>query len=93
MLVLILILVGGVAFVGIRMRHNARIEDAYKEFRVDQSIPGAAPEHTAYELPAAPDLSALIAAEGEPPMLASKPVTYTPVYDEEGLPKAPKLED
>ena len=99
MLVLILILGGGVAFVGIRMRHNARIEDAYKEFRVDQSIPGAAPEHRAYELPAAPDLSALIAAEeqpskqGEPPMLASKPVTYTPVYDEEGLPKAPKLED
>ncbi|HIE81129.1 MAG TPA: hypothetical protein EYQ07_01095 [Candidatus Poseidoniales archaeon] len=99
MLVLILILVGGVAFVGIRMRHNARIEDAYKEFRVDQSIPGAAPEHRAYELPTAPDLSALIAAEeqpskqGEPPMLASKPVTYTPVYDEEGLPKAPKLED
>ncbi len=60
LIILALSVVGGIAVVGMRIRENKLIADAYAEFRVDQRPTGASPEHRAVELPSAPDLSALL---------------------------------
>jgi len=80
-LLVILSLVGGVAFAGMKIRENKIIAEAYAEFRVNQSPPGVTPEHRAAELPAAPDLSALLSqhSDNNPPMVESVPMLQSTV--------------
>ncbi|MAJ19226.1 MAG: hypothetical protein CMA06_05240 [Euryarchaeota archaeon] len=89
MLLILLSVVGGVSFAGMKMRENKMVADAYAEFRVNQRPPGAAPEHRGAELPSAPDLSALLsqhsqnapAAVEEIPMLGATAVAAAPVVE------------
>ena len=80
-LLVILSLVGGVALAGMKIRENKMIAEAYAEFRVNQSPPGVTPEHRAAELPAAPDLSALLSqhSDNNPPMVESVPMLQSTV--------------
>ena len=80
-LLVILCLVGGVALAGMKIRENKMIAEAYAEFRVNQSPPGVTPEHRAAELPAAPDLSALLSqhSDNNPPMVESVPMLQSTV--------------
>ena len=50
-LFVILTLVGGVAFAGMKIRENKLIAEAYAEFKVNQNPPGVTPEHRTVELP------------------------------------------
>ncbi|MED6312940.1 MAG: proprotein convertase P-domain-containing protein, partial [Candidatus Thermoplasmatota archaeon] len=82
-LVLLLAIVGGVAFAGIKIRENRMIAEAYAEFRVDQRPPGVAPEHRETELPAAPDISALLSqhSDNNPPRVDSIPMLESTVVE------------
>ena len=95
-----LVIIGGVAFTGLRIRENKMIADAYSELRVDQRPPGVSPEHRAVELPSAPDLNALLNQQSQVdeksasiPMIGARPVEYTPKIGEDGVPKAPDLDE
>ena len=89
LLLMLLSIVGGVTFAGMKMRENKMVADAYAEFRVNQRPPGVAPEHRGAELPSAPDLSALLsqhsqntpAAVEEIPMLDATAVVAAPVVE------------
>jgi hypothetical protein len=87
-LFVILSLVGGVAFTGMKIRENKLIAEAYAEFRVNQSPPGVTPEHRTAELPAAPDLSALLSqhSDNNPPMVDSVPMLESTVVTVDASP-------
>ena len=87
-LFVILSLVGGVAFAGMKIRENKLIAEAYAEFRVNQSPPGVTPEHRTAELPAAPDLSALLSqhSDNNPPMVDSVPMLESTVVTVDASP-------
>jgi len=87
-LFVILSLVGGVAFAGMKIRENKLIAEAYAEFRVNQSPHGVTPEHRTAELPAAPDLSALLSqhSDNNPPMVDSVPMLESTVITVDASP-------
>ena len=71
------------------MAHNRRLEDAYKAYDIKPGEFSLSPEFQEYELPSAPDLSAMVGQQAAPVQLPSIPVT--PV-DNESIPEAPDLD-
>ena len=77
-LILIITIVGGVAFGAFRINQNKRIADAYREFKINLRPKGDTPEHRSVELPSAPDLGYLSLyqnEEDEPILVTASAVT------------------
>ena len=60
-IVILLSTIGGVALVGMKIRENRLIAEAYAEFKVELNPQGGKSGLGGTELPAAPDLSSLLA--------------------------------
>ena len=59
-IVILLSTIGGVALVGMKIRENRLIAEAYAEFKVELNPQGGKSGLGGTELPAAPDLSSLL---------------------------------
>ena len=89
-IVILLSTIGGVALVGMKIRENRMIAEAYAEFKVELNPQGGKSGLGGTELPAAPDLSSLLemqssnstTATGSIPMLESTKISQ-PIQAEE----------
>ena len=83
-LILILTIVGGIAYGAHRINLNQRVTDAYSEFQIDHRPRGESPEHRSVELPSAPDLSYLsqYQNEKEEPLLVNATVVTESIESE-----------
>ena len=80
----------GMLVLGIRrVSYNRRLEDAYKEYDIKPTEFALSPEFQGYELPSAPDLSAMMGQQAAPVQLPSIP--SSPV-DSETIPEAPDFD-
>ena len=72
-----------------RISYNRRLEDAYKAYDIKPGEFSLSPELQEYQLPSAPDLSAMMGQQSAPVQLPSIPAT--PV-DDDSIPEAPKFD-
>ena len=80
----------GMVILGIRrVSHNRRLEDAYKAYDIKQAEFALSPEFQSYELPSAPDLSAMMGQQAAPVQLPSIPSSPE---DSDTIPEAPDLD-
>jgi len=80
----------GMLVLGIRrVSYNRRLEDAYKEYDIKPTEFALSPEFQGYDLPSAPDLSAMMGQQAAPVQLPSTP--SSPV-DSETIPEAPDFD-
>jgi len=87
-IVLLLSLVGGCVYAVGRISHKRNLKDAYQAYNLSPEKFTLSSEFQDYDLPSAPDLSALMGERNVPVQLPS-----IPVEDEESeLPRAPELD-
>ena len=87
-IVLLLAVIGGCAYAVGRFSHKRKLKDAYQAYDLKPEKFALSPELRDYDLPSAPDLSALTRQQDTPVELPSTPV----VEDEDGMPRAPDLD-
>ena len=86
--VLLLSLVGGCVYTVSRISHKRKLKDAYQAYDLKPEKFTLSPEFQDYDLPSAPDLSALMGEQNAPVQLPS-----VPVADDDGeIPQAPELD-
>ena len=76
-LVLLMTVIGGGAYAGMRLAHNRRLRDAYQAYDLKPEKFALSSEFSQYELPAAPDLSSVAGQQNtsaEQPSLPARPV-------------------
>ncbi len=72
-----------------RISYNRRLEDAYKAYDIKPGEFSLSPEFQEYELPSAPDLSAMMGQQTTPVQLPSIPATPA---DNDSIPEAPEFD-
>ena len=87
-IILLLAVIGGCTFAVRRFSHKRKLKDAYQAYDLKPEKFALSPELLDYDLPSAPDLSALMGQQNAPVELPSTPV----VEDEDGIPQAPDLD-
>ena len=87
-IILLLAVIGGCTFAVRRFSHKRKLKDAYQAYDLKPEKFALSPELRDYDLPSAPDLSALMGQQNAPVVLPSTPV----VEDEDGIPQAPDLD-
>ena len=87
-LVVLLSLIGGCVYAVGRFSHKRKLKDAYEAYDLKPEKFSLSPEFQDYDLPSAPDLSALMGHQNTPVELPSVPV----FEDEDEIPRAPKLD-
>ncbi|RTZ95693.1 MAG: hypothetical protein DSY41_01820, partial [Candidatus Poseidoniales archaeon] len=90
LVLLLTVLVGGV-YAGMRFSHNRKLKDAYQAYDLKSEKFALSPELGQYELPSAPDLGSLIGQQNTPvelPPLPARPIEES----EDGIPRAPDLD-
>ena len=85
---LLLSVIGGCAYAVGRFSHKRKLKDAYEAYDLKPEKFTLSTEFLDYELPSAPDLSALMGQQSAPVVLPSVPI----VEDEDGIPRAPELD-
>ena len=76
-LVLLVTVIGGGAYAGMRLAHNRKLRDAYQAYDLKPEKFALSSEFSQYELPAAPDLSSVGGQQNtsaEQPSLPARPV-------------------
>ena len=81
-------MIGGCTFAVRRFSHKRKLKDAYQAYDLKPEKFTLSPEFRDYDLPSAPDLSALIGQQSTPVVLPSVPI----VEDDDDIPPDPDFD-